>query len=48
MKVERHQVDGVTVVVISDLKEVDVATADAFKAGVLEAMGADADRKSVV
>lgn len=42
MKVERHQMDGVTVVVVSDLKEVDVATADAFKAGVLGAMGDDA------
>lgn len=41
MTVERHEVDGVTVVVVTDLKEVDVASADAFKESVLRAMGED-------
>jgi anti-anti-sigma factor len=39
MKVDRHEMDGATVVLVSELKEVDVASADAFKEAVLKAMG---------
>jgi len=42
MKVERRVMDGETVVLVSELKEVDVASADAFKKAVLAAIGDDA------
>lgn len=41
MKVGRQQVEGVTVVAVSEPIEVDTGNADAFKDAILEAIGDD-------